>query len=227
MNLNLGKISVPFFCLFLCASLSLAAEPVEPAKEASTAAGPATATVEPVKADTAGAEQTSTKTEPVRADTYVIQPGDVLQIDIWKEKDLQRELMVRPDGGMNFPLVGEMVAAGKTVEQLRNDLKDKLVKYVPDPVVTVSVKQGLGNKIYVVGKVNRPGEYVASRNMDVMQALSMAGGLTPFAAENKIKILRRVNGEQKTFRFKYSRVEKGEDLEQNIILQGGDVVVVP
>lgn len=173
------------------------------------------------------AEQAVTKDDSVRADAYVIQPGDVLQIDVWREKDLQRELMVRPDGGLNFPLVGEMVAAGKNVEQLRNDLKDKLSKYVPDPVITVVVKQGLGNKIYVIGKVNKPGEYLATRNMDVMQALSMAGGLNPFASENKIKILRRVNGEQKTFRFKYSRVSKGEDLEQNIILQGGDVVVVP
>lgn len=161
------------------------------------------------------------------ANVYVIQPGDVLQIMVWKEKDLQAELMVRPDGGLNFPLAGEIAAAGKTVEQLQKDLKDKLAKYVPDPVVTVSVKQGLGNKIFIIGKVNRPGEYVANRNMDVMQALSLAGGPTPYASVNSIKILRRVNGEQKAFRFKYSRVEKGEDLEQNIILQGGDVVVVP
>ncbi len=226
MNLNFGKISIPFFFLFLCASQSFASEPVEPAKEAPTAV-PAATTGEAVKADTAGAEQTTAKNEPAKADTYVIQPGDVLQIDVWKEKDLLREMMVRPDGGMNFPLVGEMVAAGKTVEQLRDDLKGKLAKYVPDPVVTVSVKEGRGNRIYVIGKVNRPGEYVATRNMDVMQALSLAGGLNPYASENNIKILRRVSGEQKTFRFKYSRVEKGEDLEQNIILQGGDVVVVP
>lgn len=206
MNPSFGKILIPFFFLVLPAGQSIAAEPVK---------------------EVPGAEQTAVKDEAVKVDTYVVQPGDVLLVDVWKEKDLQRELMVRPDGGMNFPLVGEMVAAGKTVEQLRNDLKDKLAKYVPDPVVTVSVKQGLGNKIYVIGRVNRPGEYVATRNMDVMQALTMAGGLNPYASENKIKILRRVDGEQKTFRFRYSRVEKGEDLEQNIILQGGDVVVVP
>lgn len=226
MNLNFGKISIPFFFLFLCASQSFASEPIEPAKGASSAEQ-AAVKGEAVKADTASAEQTAAKNESVKADTYVIQPGDILQIDVWRERDLQREVMVRPDGGLNFPLVGDVAAAGRTVEQLRNDLKDKLAKYVPDPVVTVAVKQGLGNKIYVIGKVNRPGEFVATRNMDVMQALTMAGGLNPYASENKIKILRRVNGEQKTFRFKYSRVEKGEDLEQNIILQGGDVVVVP
>jgi polysaccharide export outer membrane protein len=79
----------------------------------------------------------------------------------------------------------------------------------------------------VIGQVNRPGEVVANRNMDVMQALSVAGGPTPYAAVNKIKILRRVNDEQKTFLFKYSQVEKGKNLEQNIVLQGGDIVVVP
>src|SRR3989344_2281871 len=158
---------------------------------------------------------------------YVIQPGDVLEISVWKEKDLQKEIMVRPDGGLNFPLAGYIQASGKTLEQLQKELTTKLVKYVPDPVVTVSVKQSLGNKIYVVGKVNKPGDFIAIRNMDVMQALSMSGGPTPYASVNKIKILRRENGELKAFPFKYSRVEKGEDLEQNIILQGGDVVVVP
>ena len=179
------------------------------------------ATLSPVLADSPVINQV------VSGGEYEIGPEDLLDISVWKEKDLQRELMVRPDGGLNFPLVGDVIASGKSVEQLQKELASKLSKYVPDPVVTVAVKQSLGNKIYVVGKINRPGEFVANRNMDVMQALSMAGGLTPYASVNKIKILRRVNGEQKVFLFKYSRVEKGEDLEQNIVLQGGDVVVVP
>ena len=159
--------------------------------------------------------------------SYVVQPGDILFISVWKEKDLQTDVMVRPDGGLNFPLAGDVSASGKTIEQLRNDLVVRLSKYVPDPVVTVAIKQSAGNKVYVVGKVARPGEFVATRNIDVMQALSMAGGPTPYASVNKIKILRRVNGELKSIPFKYSRGEKGEDLEQNIVLQGGDVVVVP
>ena len=159
---------------------------------------------------------------------YVIQAGDVLEISVWREKDLEKVVLVRPDGGINFPLVGEVIATGKTIDQLQNELATKLKKYVPDPVVTVSVKQALGNKIFVIGKVNRPGEIVTNRNMDVMQALSVAGGLTPFASSNKIKILRRdENGEIKSIPFKYSNVEKGKDLEQNIILRGGDIVVVP
>jgi polysaccharide export outer membrane protein len=184
--------------------------------------------------DTATDSVPGTDTAPVKdvaetasRETYIIQPGDVLTISVWREKDLQGEVAVRPDGGLNFPLVGEMVAAGKTIEQLKVDIAAKLSKYVPDPVVTATVKQSQGNKIYVVGKVNKPGEYVSNRTVDVMQALSMAGGPNPYAAVNKIKILRRINGEQKTFLFKYSQVEKGKNLEQNIVLQGGDIVVVP
>ena len=93
--------------------------------------------------------------------------------------------------------------------------------------MTVIVKQSLGYRIFVIGKVNKPGDFPAGRDIDVMQALSMAGGPTPYASVNKIKILRRVNGELKAIPFMYSHVEKGEDLEQNIVLQGGDIVVVP
>jgi len=165
--------------------------------------------------------------EMVTRDAYIVQPGDVLNISVWKERDLQGDIAVRPDGALNFPLVGEIMAAGKTIQQLKADITARLSRFIPDPVVTVVVKNILGNKIFVIGKVNRPGEFVVNRNMDVMQALSMAGGLNPYASENNIKILRRVNDEQITFRFKYSQVEKGEKLEQNIVLQGGDVVIVP
>lgn len=173
------------------------------------------------------AEYPSASDTGIPADTYIVQPGDILVIDVWKEKDLQRELMVRPDGGLDFPLIGNIDVSGKTVEQLRKEITEKLTKYVPDPVVTLSVKQSSGNIIYVVGKVNKPGNFVATRNTDVMQALSIAGGLTPYASPNKIKILRREHGTLKSIPFKYSRVEKGEDLEQNILLQGGDVIIVP
>jgi polysaccharide export outer membrane protein len=166
-------------------------------------------------------------TEKVPGDEYVIQPGDVLAISVWREPNLEKDVLVRPDGILNFPLAGDVPAAGKTVEQLRKELADRLTKFVPDPVVLVSVKAVAGNKIYVVGKVNKPGEYPTNRPVDVMQILSIAGGLSPYASENKIKILRRVNGEQKTFLFKYSQVEKGKNLEQNIVLQGGDIVIVP
>jgi len=158
---------------------------------------------------------------------YIVQPGDILDISVWKEKDLQREVVVLPDGSLSFPLAGELQASGKTVEQLRKDIGTRLSKYIPGAVVTVSAKQIQGNKIYIVGKVNRPGEYAASRYVDVMQALSIAGGVTPFAAVNDIHVLRRVNGVQTAIPFKYSKVESGRNLKSNIILQSGDVVVVP
>lgn len=179
------------------------------------------------------AEQTTTAADnnpaaPIIADTpYLVQPGDILQISVWKEKDLEREVLVRPDGGLTFPLAGDIQATGKTMDELRKEIELRLTRYIPSPVVTVAARQTLGHKIYVVGKVNRPGEYIASRFVDVMQALGMAGGLNPYAAANDIVILRRVNGVEISIPFKYGQVEDGRKLKQNIPLQSGDVVVVP
>jgi len=158
---------------------------------------------------------------------YSLQPGDILEISVWKEPDLQREVLVRPDGGISFPLVGNITAKNSSVQDVNKKITSRLAKYIPDPVVTVSLKQMLGNRVYVVGKVLKPGEFLVNRNVDVMQALSMAGGLNPFAAGNEIKILRRVNGVQKSIPFRYEGVVKGKDLAQNIVLKPGDVVVVP
>jgi polysaccharide export outer membrane protein len=160
-------------------------------------------------------------------DRYTLQPGDVLSISVWKEPDLQAELLVRPDGGLSFPLAGDLQAQGQSVEQLQLQLTEKLKKFIPDPVVTVSVKLIGGNRIYVIGKVNRPGEYPLYRPIDVMQALSLAGGTTPFAAVNDIEILRRDGGKQHAIGFRYGDIEKGKSLEQNMLLQSGDTVVVP
>jgi polysaccharide export outer membrane protein len=158
---------------------------------------------------------------------YRIQPGDVLAVSVWKEEDLIQEVIVRPDGQITFPLVGEAEAAGNSIEDLRLLISERLKKYIPDPVVTVSVRQLAGNTIYVLGKVNRPGVFPIVRNVDVMQALSLAGGTSTYAALNDIKILRREHGALRALSFKYAEVEKGKRLEQNIVLQAGDVVVVP
>jgi len=158
---------------------------------------------------------------------YKIGPGDILTVSVWKEDGLQQEVLIRPDGGMSFPLAGDIQAGGKSVSELSDLLVKKIKKYIPDPVVTVSVRQIQNNKIYVVGKVVRSGEYVATRYVDVMQVLAMAGGLNAYASSNNIKILRRVNGEVQSRSFEYDDVAKGKELQQNIILQGGDVVVVP
>ncbi len=158
---------------------------------------------------------------------YKIGPGDLLNISVWKEEGLQQDVLIRPDGGMTFPLAGDLLAGGKSISELQRIIVDKIKQYIPDPVVTVSLRQLQNNKIFVIGKVNRPGDFVASHYVDVMQALAMAGGLNAFASADEIKILRRINGEIKSKPFEYDSVVSGDNLEQNIILKSGDVVVVP
>ncbi len=158
---------------------------------------------------------------------YTLGPEDVLLISVWKDEQLTREVVVRPDGMISFPLVGDVPAEGRTVEDLRMDLAKRLIKYIPAVNLTVAVIKPLSYKVYVVGRVAKPGEFLVGHYTDVLQALSLAGGLTPFAAENDIKVVRRVTGQQQTFPFRYGDVRKGLELEQNIILQRGDVVMVP
>ncbi|WHZ21584.1 MAG: Periplasmic protein involved in polysaccharide export [Nitrospira sp.] len=172
-------------------------------------------------------EASASSGTPVADPGYLLGPEDVLFISVWKDEHLTREVVVRPDGMVSFPLVGDVAAEGRTVDELRSDLVKRLVKYIPNVNVTVAVTKVLSYKIYVVGRVSKPGEYLVGHYTDVLQALSLAGGLTPFAAENDIKVIRRVMGEQQVFGFRYGDVRKGRDLEQNILLQRGDVVMVP
>jgi polysaccharide export outer membrane protein len=158
---------------------------------------------------------------------YTINPGDLLEISVWKELDLQRQVLVRPDGAFSFPLSGDIVAVGRTVEAIRSELTNKLEAFIPDLVVTVTVEEINGNKIFVIGQVKTPGEFVMNPHLDVMQALSIAGGATPFAQLNNIKILRRRNGQQTIRDFRYNDIIKGQNLSQNILLEVGDVVLVP
>ena len=174
----------------------------------------------------AGGPEVSPNTQ-VPDSGYTLGPEDVLLVSVWKDEHLTREVLVRPDGMISFPLVGDVPAEGRTVEELRIDLAKRLIKYIPAVNITVAVIKPLSYKVYVVGRVAKPGEFLVGHYTDVLQALSLAGGLTPFAAENDIKVVRRVMGQQQTFPFRYGDVRKGMDLEQNIILQRGDVVMVP
>lgn len=157
---------------------------------------------------------------------YEVHPGDLLYIAVWKEPELQQEVLVRPDGAFSFPLTGEIDATGKRVEEIRQEVEQRLSRYIPDLVVTVSVRE-TNNKIYVIGQVNDPGEFVVNPMVDVMQAISMAGGTTAFADLREIRILRRTDAGQRALSFRYDEVIRGRNLEQNIVLQSGDVVVVP
>jgi len=158
---------------------------------------------------------------------YLVNPGDILSVSVWKEEGLQEEVLVRPDGKFSFPLAGDIKAQGHSIQQIREKLTAELSKFIPDLVVSVSVRQINGNKVYVIGQVNRPGEFIANPQVDVVQALSIAGGMNAFAELNDIKILRRVDGVLKALNFRYRDIEKGKQLEQNVMLQAGDVVVVP
>lgn len=177
-----------------------------------------------VKVDAVGAPAVRT---PVAEPGYRLAPEDILEISVWREDGLKKEVVVRPDGFISFPLAGELLAAGRTTDELKTELVGRLSKLIAEPEVSIAVLRVGGNKIYVIGRVNKPGEFAAGRYIDVLQALSMAGGLTPFAAENEIKIVRKDNGKDTFLPFRYSDVRKGRNLEQNITLRSGDVIVVP
>jgi len=159
--------------------------------------------------------------------SYTIQPGDKLQISVWNEPELQNEVLIAPDGELAFPLVGELNVIGKSIVELREEISERLSRYISEPIVTVTIREVLGNKIYVIGQVNRPGMFVVNPMVDVMQALSMAGGMTAFASLNNISILRRHGSRQTSIPFRYGDISSGKNLETNIILQSGDVLIVP
>ncbi|MCP5178809.1 MAG: polysaccharide biosynthesis/export family protein [Pseudomonadales bacterium] len=160
-------------------------------------------------------------------DSYRIQPEDVLDVFVWKEEELQKKVTVRPDGGISLPLVGNVEAMGKTIAELQTNITTALREYIPDAVVTVSIAELKGMRIYVSGKVSRPGEYEIGRYIDVLQALTLAGGPNAFADVDKILIQRRSGDRVEVFKFNYSQVQKGKHLEQNIMLKPNDVVMVP
>jgi polysaccharide export outer membrane protein len=158
---------------------------------------------------------------------YVIGPGDVLDISVWKDETLEKVVTVLPDGKIFFPLIGEAEASGKTVPELKKEIEEKLSLFVPDPTLSIVVQKAQSMLIYVIGKVNNPGRFELNTYINVMQALSMAGGLNAYAKKSKIKIFREVEGKTEIFEFNYDKVSQGSNLEQNIRLKKGDLIVVP
>jgi polysaccharide export outer membrane protein len=158
---------------------------------------------------------------------YPVNAGDIIEVLVWKEENLQKQVVVRPDGYFSFPLTGDIRAEGRTIDAIRTDISAQIARYIPDPVVSVSIFEPRGSKVYVIGQVQRPGEFPVSRYVDVIQALSMAGGTTPFAKLDEIKILRREGGTQTATTFAYSDIAAGKRLQQNIVLKPGDTVLVP
>lgn len=162
---------------------------------------------------------------------YVVGPGDILDISVWKEEALTKAVTVLPDGEIYFPLIGEVRAAGRTVAEIREEIKTKISVYVPDPTLSVDVRQVNSMIIFVLGRVNNSGRFVVNAKTNVLQGIAMAGGLNPFAKRNDIKVIRQEGGKgagkTQTFAFRYDDVADGKNLEQNIWLQRGDVILVP
>ncbi|MDD3182176.1 MAG: polysaccharide export protein [Alphaproteobacteria bacterium] len=161
------------------------------------------------------------------ADDFKLRSGDVLQVTVWKEDGMDQELVVLPDGTINFPLIGVVSVQDLTPFAAQGLIKDKLKKTIPDASVTVMVKAPLGHTVSVLGQVSKPGELIMARKMNVMQALSQAGGLSPYASEGNIVVLRNVNGKKTSIKFPYDDVASGEHFDKDVELMPGDVVFVP
>ena len=160
-------------------------------------------------------------------ETYRLNPGDILAISVWNEDALQQEVLVLPDGTISFPLVGIVNVYERTPAEVQKELKAKLAKLIPDPEINLTVRAVQGNNIFIIGKVNQPGRFAMTRSLDIVQALSLAGGFTPYADTEKIRILRREGKQQKIINFDYSKIADGRALESNILLRSGDTIVVP
>lgn len=166
--------------------------------------------------------------DPENIASYLLSPGDAIEVTVWKEEGLQQlQFLIGPDGTIIYPLVGTITAAGRTMHDLKELLTVKMSDYIAEPSISLKLLSNQGNAIFVIGKVNKPGQIFAGRRIDVLQALSMAGGLTVFANESNINIQRRIGNEIKVFPFDYDDVIDGEDLWQNILLEPGDTITVP
>ena len=164
---------------------------------------------------------------PPLAPDYIIGPGDLLGISVWRDENLTRSVVVLPDGKIAFPLVGYLVAGGKTLAQLKGELERKLARYITEAGLTVEVKQSNSMVVYVIGRVNVPGRQMMVATTNVLQGLALAGGLNPFARRSEVKVFRKQEGKTSVFSFNYDDVAEGRHLETNIDLQKGDVILVP
>jgi polysaccharide biosynthesis/export protein len=200
--------------LMLIGSIALAqAAPAQPAASAASD-------------KTASDKATTTASASQAGPEYVIGPEDALHIAVWREADLTASLPVRPDGKISLPLLDDVQAAGLTPKQLAESITEKLKKFLADPRVTVVVTQINSKRIYLVGEVLHVGATPMLPNMTVLQALSSAG-LNQFANTKRIYVLRTENGKQQKLPVNYRKLVKGEQIEQNYLLQPGDTIVVP
>ena len=162
-----------------------------------------------------------------KAPSYLIGPNDLLNIFVWKEPELSQDITVMHDGRITFPLIGEVMAKGKTATELKDAITEKLRAYITAPEVTVIVRESRSRRIYTVGKVNLPAPYPLEPGMTVIQAISAAGGFAEWADTKNILIIRNENGKKVQLRYNHKEFMSGENLNQNIMLKPNDTIVVP
>ena len=164
----------------------------------------------------------------VPAREYVIGPDDVLAVNVWKEPEISRTLPVRPDGNISLPLVGDLMASGRTPAELQSEIRQQLVAYLSNPEVAVRVQEAKSHKFNIVGEVEKPGSYVISGPMTILDAIAIAGGLRDFARQSKIYVLRfNADGSRSRIPLNYKQVVRGNALQADVQLQPRDTIVVP
>ncbi len=163
----------------------------------------------------------------MQGDDYLIGAGDILEILVWKEPDISRTVRVRPDGNISLPLVDDIQASQTTLLQLKERITKALAAYVDNPSVYVMLQDNRSKKVYIVGNVAAPGEYVLERDITALQAIATARGFTQWADKDEIVIIRTRPEGQVRIKFDYDRVISGKDIQQNILLEPGDVIIVP
>jgi polysaccharide export outer membrane protein len=158
---------------------------------------------------------------------YIIGPGDVLDISVWDNPALTKLVTVLPDGKIHFPLIGEVIVGGRTLADLEKELKERIGTFVPDTDLLVMVQETSSLMIYVIGEVNNPGRFKFNSNINVLQALALAGGFTMWAKKNKIKIFRETKNKTEVLNFSYDDIVKEKNIDSNIKLKRGDTIFVP
>jgi polysaccharide biosynthesis/export protein len=173
--------------------------------------------------ENAGKEPAAARIEPL----YIIQPNDILEIFVWKEPELTRKVIVRPDGRISFPLVQDLQVAGVSPTELKSRIEARLKEYLSAPNVTIIIEGIMSYRVFVVGKVQRPGALTVEKPITILQAIALAGGFQDFAKDAEITVIRNYEKESVVIDFNYRDVIHGKRPEQNILLRSGDVVVVP
>jgi polysaccharide export outer membrane protein len=164
---------------------------------------------------------------PLEGD-YIIGAGDLMEIVTWKEPDFSREdIFVRLDGKITFPLLGDLQAAGKTPTQLKNDIQERLKEYITGPEVTITIRSMASKRYYILGEVEKTGEYPLVKNLTVLQAFAVAGGFSEWASKKEIILVRRSNEKDEMIRINYKEIIKGKNIEQNVKVKADDTIIVP